>query len=269
MAHLLVALVPASLAPLPLARLDDAAALLGNPKGQGALLWGAGALAAMPEGCADSLVLVPTENKQVGAEVMQDARRVLKRGGLMAVAFLPTPGAPVDETAAALLMAGFVEAKAKGSAGVVAAAPKWSVGAAVPLKFARKNASNNAPAVAQVTLTADDLVDEDALLLDEDRAPPPAPAEDAAGGAGGCGSNPRKACANCSCGRAEALAKGEVPDKPKLTKEMLENPQTGGCGSCSLGDAFRCAGCPYRGLPAFKPGEKIVLSDAYDIQLDA
>jgi hypothetical protein len=28
---------------------------------------------------------------------------------------------------------------------------------------------------------------------------------------------------------------------------------------CGLGDAFRCGGCPYRGLPSFEMGKKIEL----------
>ena len=32
---------------------------------------------------------------------------------------------------------------------------------------------------------------------------------------------------------------------------------------CSLGDAFRCAGCPYRGLPAFELGKKIELGSDF------
>ena len=84
-------------------------------------------------------------------------------------------------------------------------------------------------------------VDEEALLTAEDKAGKTAnvDAED-------CTTRPT-ACKNCVCGRAElekkALAEGlDVADI---------KPPEGGCGNCTRGDAFRCAGCPFRGKPAW------------------
>ena len=51
----------------------------------------------------------------------------------------------------------------------------------------------------------------------------------------------RKACKNCSCGRAE----GSLKNKSKSSV----------CGNCYLGDGFRCDTCPSKGLPPFNPGE--------------
>ncbi|KAG2654455.1 anamorsin homolog isoform X1 [Panicum virgatum] len=121
----------------------------------------------------------------------------------------------------------------------------WSMGSSFPLKKAKK-------ALPKIQIDDDsELIDEDSLLSEEDLKKPQLPV------VGDCEVRAsRKACKNCTCGRAEAEAKVE---KLELTAEQINNPQSA-CGSCGLGDAFRCGTCPYRGLPPFKPGEKVSLS---------
>ena len=51
----------------------------------------------------------------------------------------------------------------------------------------------------------------------------------------------RKACKNCSCGRAD--------------ESSGNKSKTSMCGNCYLGDGFRCDTCPSKGLPPFNPGE--------------
>jgi hypothetical protein len=97
---------------------------------------------------------------------------------------------------------------------------------------------------------ADDLIDEDNLLADASLEPPPAMS--AAATKDDCGG--RKACDNCTCGRADEEKK--QADQPIVKKSS--------CGKCHLGDAFRCASCPYLGKPAFKPGEEHLVLNLTD-----
>lgn len=105
----------------------------------------------------------------------------------------------------------------------------------------------------------------------------------------------RRACKDCSCGLAQRLeaedratraaadanlAKLKLDESPAAKPNgsaMLQaddlaevdftvQGKVGSCGNCALGDAFRCDGCPYIGMPAFKPGEQVRLLNN-DVQL--
>jgi len=107
-------------------------------------------------------------------------------------------------------------------------------------------------ALDDLDLEDEEFVDEDELL--EEFAPPPMRKGVAKKEDDDCGG--RKACDNCTCGRAEKEAGIASP----------RQVSSSACGKCPLGDAFRCASCPFLGKPAFKPGqEKLVLNLMDDI----
>ncbi|KAJ7667736.1 Fe-S cluster assembly protein DRE2 [Mycena polygramma] len=161
--------------------------------------------------------------------------------------------------------------------------PAHAASAALPLKKA-------APAVALIRKKTDPAtkkalwalsapsappIDAEALLTPADRARPVPTCEPVNASA----PRRKKACKNCSCGlrelEEEELRASKVvlldgsqtgeAEKARLVRAAQAAPKaTSSCGSCFLGDAFRCASCPYLGLPAFQPGEKVEIDFGMD-----
>jgi hypothetical protein len=133
------------------------------------------------------------------------------------------------------------------------------------------NKSNTTTTTKWAVNTGDDLEDEDALLDaitsvggPQDLAALVATGEDC--------STSKRACKNCVCGRGTTEAVSNIGDTQQSLVDRGVAQRTdaaiivdttklavGACGSCSLGDAFRCAGCPSKGLPAYTVGEKVVI----------
>lgn len=91
----------------------------------------------------------------------------------------------------------------------------------------------------------------------------------------------RRACKDCTCGLAEKIAAEDAAKRSNADAQLKTlklgvddlaevdftvQGKVGSCGNCSLGDAFRCDGCPYIGMPAFKPFEEVRLLNN-DVQL--
>jgi len=159
-----------------------------------------------------------------------------------------------EELSSRLLLTGFSDTKISSNDGMIEISsqkPEWSVGDSHKVVIKKPQATATWSLAANET----ELIDEDSLLTESDKYTRPSTLRD------DCevGAKGKKACKNCTCGRAE-----QENSQPKLTLDMLENPGVNSsCGSCGLGDAFRCAGCPYRGLPAFTVGEKVTIPASF------
>jgi len=138
---------------------------------------------------------------------------------------------------------------------VMAKRPEWDTGTSVAISLKSSRTANKNlktwKTIQQQDKEESEYIDDDELLDEEDRRRPTI--ESLARPGGDC-STKKKACKNCSCGRAEMEA------SIVTTNDIISAVPKSSCGSCYLGDAFRCSTCPYLGMPAFKPGEEVKLS---------
>ncbi|XP_026991744.1 anamorsin [Tachysurus fulvidraco] len=158
-----------------------------------------------------------------------------------------------------------VQGKSLSRVRITACKPNYEVGSSsqIKLSFAKKTEKPALdPGAAKLwTLSANDIDDDDVDLVDSDTLldaedlKKPDPASLRASSCGETGTK-KKACKNCTCGLAEEL---EQEQESKAAQKASQAKSA--CGNCYLGDAFRCASCPYLGMPAFKPGEKVVLAN--------
>lgn len=162
-----------------------------------------------------------------------------------------------------LKIQGFIDIMAakdpSGERFVVSQKPAWEIGATAAVTIPVSVAADK----KKWKMDADDLAEGDLIdendLLDKDFTAP----STSAGGCGEVVGGKKRACKDCSCGLAESEAAGRAVNDSGTIEEKVV--RSSACGNCSKGDAFRCAGCPFLGKPAFEPGnERVVLAMGSD-----
>jgi hypothetical protein len=107
----------------------------------------------------------------------------------------------------------------------------------------------------------DDMVDEDDLLNDAGGLNAPPEVDMDARAKSDC--DGRKPCDDCTCGRREEWEAEQNGEEKQPERKVIKDFKSN-CGNCAKGDAFRCAGCPFLGKPAFKEGEEHLVLDLTD-----
>nr|CAG4652232.1 EOG090X0FGQ [Triops cancriformis] len=211
--------------------------------------------------------VVPPYTLVHNPDLLAEILRVVKPSGRVVLRQLVSDVAPLATT---LTLAGFVQVletkeivlsigtpasdSMKRLVEFTCRKPNYEVGSLKKLSFASSVPAQSVSSVWTLNSTVEDdveLIDSDQLLDEDDLVKPTTESLKVCGSTG-----KRQACKNCVCGLADELEQENKEKTPTAQK-----PATSACGSCYLGDAFRCASCPYLGMPAFKPGEKIQLSE--------
>lgn len=199
-------------------------------------------LVSVPNDSANVIVSNILENKYT-KDTLKKLLNILKPGGKLFVNLQSNE----DKIKFELITNGFMNVEITENK-INAIKPKFAAGSSASLVLPKRTDD---------VWKLDNLLDEDVEtidpddLLDEDDVKKPDPLSLKVCSTTG----KRKACKDCSCGLAEELTAEAKTGKIIDTKDAPKSS----CGSCYLGDAFRCAACPYLGMPAFKPGEKIQL----------
>lgn len=212
----------------------------------------------------------PSSHDDATTGMVSKVLKYLSPGGQLIVFGVPTDRNVVESLISTLKLSGFVDVISPRTNIVSGSRPKFAAGSSMKLQSGSKKWTLD-PTILDIGSNEDDeMIDEDALLDEEDRKKPSSESLRVCSTTG-----KRKACANCSCGLKEEMEQEARDGIEKNIQSAIQKniqsamdgdePSKSSCGSCYLGDAFRCSSCPYLGTPAFKPGEKIVLDTSDDI----